>query len=46
LEGARARAKRLGLKIVYDRTYSPSMVEIFSTIRAHSTLFHGPLSKK
>jgi branched-chain amino acid transport system substrate-binding protein len=34
LEGARAHAKRLGLKIVYDRTYPPSMVEFSSIIRA------------
>jgi branched-chain amino acid transport system substrate-binding protein len=34
LEGARAHAERLGLKIVYDRTYPPSMVEFSSVIRA------------
>jgi branched-chain amino acid transport system substrate-binding protein len=34
VEGARAHAKRLGLKIVYDRTYPPAMVEFSSVIRA------------
>jgi branched-chain amino acid transport system substrate-binding protein len=34
LEGARAHAERLGLKIVYDRTYPPGMVEFSSVIRA------------
>jgi branched-chain amino acid transport system substrate-binding protein len=32
--GARAQAKQLGLKIVYDRTYPPAMVEFSSIIRA------------
>jgi branched-chain amino acid transport system substrate-binding protein len=34
VEGARRQAKRLGLKIVYDRTYPPSMVEFSPVIRA------------
>jgi len=34
LEGARANAKRLGLKIVYDQTYPPSTVDYMPVIRA------------
>jgi branched-chain amino acid transport system substrate-binding protein len=34
MSGARAHAKRLGLRIVYDRTYPPAMVEFSSIIRA------------
>ncbi|MBN8919802.1 MAG: amino acid ABC transporter substrate-binding protein [Rhizobiales bacterium] len=34
MEGARAHAKRMGLKIVYDRSYPPNMVEFSSVIRA------------
>jgi len=33
LEGARKHAKRLGLKIVYDRTYPPAMLDFSSLIR-------------
>lgn len=32
--GARAHAKRLGLRVVYDRSYPPAMVEFSSVIRA------------
>ena len=34
LDGARENAKRLGLKIVYDRMYPPNTVEFGSMIRA------------
>ncbi len=34
LDGARENAKRLGLKIVYDRMYPPNTVEFSSMIRA------------
>jgi branched-chain amino acid transport system substrate-binding protein len=34
LDGARAHAKRLGLKIVYDRTYPPTTVDYGPTVRA------------
>ncbi|MBX6426749.1 MAG: amino acid ABC transporter substrate-binding protein [Variibacter sp.] len=34
MEGARSHARRMGLKIVYDRTYPPNMVEFSSVIRA------------
>jgi branched-chain amino acid transport system substrate-binding protein len=34
MAGARTHAKRMGLKIVYDRTYPPNMVEFSSVIRA------------
>ncbi|MGH7714818.1 MAG: ABC transporter substrate-binding protein, partial [Vulcanimicrobiaceae bacterium] len=34
LDGARANAKRVGLKIVYDRTYPPSTVDFAPVVRA------------
>jgi len=34
LEGARTVAKRLGLRVVYDRTYPPNMIEFGTVIRA------------
>lgn len=34
LEGARAHAKRLGLKVVYDRTYPPNTVDYSPILRA------------
>jgi len=34
LDGARANAKRAGLKIVYDRTYPPSTVDFTPVVRA------------
>jgi len=34
LDGARANAKKLGMEIVFDRTYPPSTTEFTSTIRA------------
>jgi len=34
LEGARANAKRLGLKIVYDQSYPPTTVDYMPVVRA------------
>lgn len=34
LEGARAHAKRLGLKVVYDKSYPPNQVDFLSIMRA------------
>lgn len=34
LDGARASAKRVGLKVVYDRTYPPSTVDFTPVVRA------------
>src|SRR6202162_5932770 len=34
LEGARAQAKRTGLKVVYDKTYPPNTVDFSSIVRA------------
>ena len=34
LEGARAHAKRLGLKVVYDKTYPPNSVDFSPIVRA------------
>jgi branched-chain amino acid transport system substrate-binding protein len=34
LEGARGHAKRLGLKVVYDKSYPPNQVDFLSIVRA------------
>jgi len=34
LDGARSNAKKLGMEIVFDRTYPPSTTEFSSTVRA------------
>lgn len=34
LEGARSHAKRLGMKVVYDKSYPPNQVDFLSIVRA------------